>query len=115
MESGKTTGYALDMVQERGILYISVGEEVYEGMVIGENSKPGDIDVNPCRMKKLTNVRSVMAEEKVQLSTPKKMSIEEVMANIDEDEVIEVTPKNIRLRKRILDSGARSRANKGRK
>ncbi len=115
MESGKTTGYALDMVQERGVLYISVGEEVYEGMVIGENSKPGDIDVNPCRMKKLTNVRSVMAEEKVQLSTPKKMSIEEVMANIDEDEVIEVTPKNIRLRKRILDSGARSRANKGRK
>jgi GTP-binding protein len=112
MESGKATGYSLMAVAERGTLYVAPNEEVYEGMVIGENSKQGDLDVNPCKAKKLTNVRSTGAEEKVQLSPPKKMSIEQVMANVDDDEVIEITPKNIRLRKRILDSGARARWNK---
>lgn len=112
METGKTTGYSLMAVEERGSLYVAPGEDVYEGMVIGENSKVGDLDVNPCKAKKLTNVRSTGAEEKVQLTPPKRMSIEQVMANVDEDEVIEITPKNIRLRKRILDSGARARWNK---
>jgi GTP-binding protein len=116
METGKTTGYALDMVQERGVLYISVGEEVYEGMIIGENAKTGgDIEVNPCRMKRLTNMRSTGSEEKVNLSPPKRMTVEEVMAYLDDDEVIEVTPKNIRLRKRILDTGERVRFNKSMK
>jgi GTP-binding protein len=116
METGKTTGYALDMVQERGILYIHVGEEVYEGMIIGENAKTGgDIEVNPCRMKRLTNMRSTGSEEKVNLSPPKRMTVEEVMAYLDDDEVIEVTPKNIRLRKRILDTGERVRFNKSMK
>jgi GTP-binding protein len=109
VENGKTTGYALDMVQERGLLYVNPGEEVYEGMVIGEYSKIGDCDVNPCRAKKLSNVRSVQAEEKVNLAPPKRMTVEEVMAAVDEDEVIEITPKNVRLRKRILDTNARQR------
>jgi GTP-binding protein len=112
METGKTTGYALTMVEERGVLYVAPNEDVYEGMVIGENAKPGDLDVNPCRAKKLTNMRTTGAEEKVNLSPPKKYGVEQVMSYMNDDEVIEVTPKNIRLRKRILDSGARQRYNK---
>lgn len=109
MESGKTTGYALQMVEERGQLFIGVGEMVYEGMVVGSNSKQGDLDLNPCRMKKLTNMRTTGAEEKVNLTPPRRLTVEEVISYMDEDEVLEVTPKNIRLRKRILDSGERIR------
>ena len=112
MDTGKATGYALDLVQARGTLFISPQEEVYEGMVIGENSHRGDLDMNPVKGKKLTNVRSVMAEEQVRLSPPRRMSVEEVISYMDEDEVIEVTPKNIRLRKRLLDVGARARYNR---
>ena len=115
MDSGKTTGYALMMVEERGQLFVGVGEEVYEGMVIGETSRSGELDVNPCKTKKLTNMRSTGAEEQVRLSTPKRMTVEEVISYMDEDEVIEVTPKSIRLRKKILDSGARARYNKSQK
>eukprot|EP00595_Chromulina_sp_UTEXLB2642_P000820 CAMPEP_0196766908 /NCGR_PEP_ID=MMETSP1095-20130614/32666_1 /TAXON_ID=96789 ORGANISM="Chromulina nebulosa, Strain UTEXLB2642" /NCGR_SAMPLE_ID=MMETSP1095 /ASSEMBLY_ACC=CAM_ASM_000446 /LENGTH=105 /DNA_ID=CAMNT_0042131857 /DNA_START=1 /DNA_END=315 /DNA_ORIENTATION=+ len=104
MDSGKTTGYALMPLEERGQLFISVGEEVYEGMVVGQNSKSGDLDVNPCKLKKLTNMRSSGAEEKVLLTPPRKMTVEESIAYMDEDEVLEVTPKHIRLRKRILDT-----------
>ena len=115
METGKTRGYALDMVEERGALFVGVGEEVYEGMVIGETAKPGDLDVNPCREKRLTNMRSTGAEEKVSLATPRRMTVEELIAYMDEDEVLEVTPKHVRLRKRILDSGERARWNKSNK
>ena len=73
METGKATGYALMAVEERGKLFLGVGEDTYEGMVIGENSKTGDLDVNPCKLKKLTNIRSTGAEEKVSLSPPIKM------------------------------------------
>lgn len=109
METGKTTGYALTMVEERGSLFVGVGEDVYEGMVIGESSRSGELDVNPCRAKKLSNVRTTGAEEKVVLSPPKKMTVEEVIAYMDEDEVLEVTPKAIRLRKRQLDTDMRAR------
>lgn len=112
METGKATGYSLMAVEERGTLFIAPNEEVYEGMVIGENAKQGDLDVNPCKAKRLTNMRSTGAEEKVALSTPRKMTVEQIIAYMNEDEVVEVTPKSIRLRKRILDSGARARANK---
>ena len=103
------------MVEERGHLFVGVGEEVYEGMVVGENAKTGDLDVNPCRMKKLSNMRTTGAEEKVSLSPPRRLTVEETIAYMDEDEVLEVTPKHIRLRKRILDSGARLRYNKANK
>lgn len=112
METGKTTGYALAMVEERGQLFVTTNEEVYEGMVLGECARSGELDVNPCKAKKLTNMRSTGAEEKVSLSPPKRMTVEEVIAYMDEDEVLEVTPKNVRLRKRILESGARARYNK---
>lgn len=112
METGKTTGYALSMVEERGHLFVGVNEEVYEGMVIGECARSGEMDVNPCKAKKLTNMRTTGAEEKVSLSPPKRMTVEEVISYMDEDEVIEVTPKSIRLRKRIMEAGARARYNK---
>lgn len=112
MESGKSTGYALMMVEERGHLFIGINEEIYEGMVIGENNKMGELDVNPCRAKKLSNIRTTGAEEKVNLTPPRRMTVEETIAYMDEDEVLEVTPKSVRLRKRILDSGARTRYNK---
>jgi len=112
METGTTTGYALTAVEERGTLFVGINEAVYEGMVIGESARSGELDVNPCKAKKLTNMRSTGAEEKVALSPPKRMTVEEVIAYMDDDEVMEVTPKNIRLRKRILDSGARARWNK---
>lgn len=112
METGKTTGYALTMVEERGQLFVGVGEDVYEGMVIGESAKPGDMDLNPVRTKKLTNMRTTGAEEKVNLTPPRRMTVEEVIAYMNEDEVLEVTPKSVRLRKRILDTDARARYNK---
>lgn len=112
MEQGRTTGYSLMMVEERGQLFVGVGEEVYEGMVVGEHAKSGDLDVNPCRAKKLSNMRTTGAEEKVNLIPPRRLTVEEVISYMNSDEVLEVTPKNIRLRKRILDSGARLRFNK---
>lgn len=115
METGKTTGYSLMTVGERGQLFVGVQEDVYIGMVIGENAKSGDLDVNPSRGKKLTNMRTTGAEEKVTLSPAKRMTVEEIISYMDDDEVIEVTPKNIRLRKRILDPGARARWNKSKK
>jgi GTP-binding protein len=115
METGKTTGYALSMVEERGHLFVGVGEDVYEGMVLGESAKIGELDVNPCRAKKLTNMRTTGAEEKVNLTPPRKMTVEEMIAYMDEDEVLEVTPKSVRLRKRILEAGARMRYNKSMK
>jgi len=115
MEEGKTTGYSLMMVEERGMLFVGVNEEVYEGMVVGENAKAGDLDVNPCRAKKLSNMRTTGAEEKVNLIPPRRLSVEEVISYMNADEVLEVTPKSIRLRKRILESGARARFNKANK
>lgn len=113
MEQGESTGYALMMVQERGQMFIGVNEPVYEGMVVGEHAKSGDLDVNPCRAKKLSNVRSTGAEEKVSLTPPRRLSVEEVISYMNSDEVLEVTPKSIRLRKRLLDTGERARFNKG--
>jgi GTP-binding protein len=115
MESGKTTGYALMMVEERGQLFVGVGEEVYEGMVVGEYNQQGDLDVNPCKAKKLSNMRTTGAEEKVNLTPPRRLTVEEMIAYMNEDEVLEVTPKNIRLRKKILDSGLRLKYNKSQK
>ena len=112
MENGKSTGYALNMIQERGKLFVGLGEEVYEGMVIGESSRPGELTVNPAKAKKLDNMRTTGADEKVSLSTPRRMTVEEVISYMDGDEVIEVTPKSVRLRKKVLDSGARSRLQK---
>ena len=112
-EQGKTRGYALDMVEERGSLFVGVGEEVYEGMVIGETAKPGDLDVNPCKGKKLTNVRASGTDDAIRLTPPRLLTLEQALEFIDEDELVEVTPASIRLRKKELDPNRRKRGSKG--
>ena len=109
---GTTTSYALLNLQERGTLFVPPGTEVYEGMIVGENARPEDMDVNPTKEKKLTNIRSSTAEELVRLIPHKEMSLEQALEFIREDECVEVTPHAVRLRKLVLDSNERARAAK---
>ncbi|MDD6799247.1 MAG: translational GTPase TypA [Firmicutes bacterium] len=109
-EAGESTSYGLFNSQDRGMMFIGVQTPVYEGMIVGENPKRGDIAVNVCKQKHLTAIRSTGADEALRLVTPKRMSLEEAIEFIAEDELIEVTPKNIRLRKRILDTATRLKA-----
>ncbi len=110
MESGQTTTYALHNLEPRGVLFVGPQTEVYSGMIVGEHSKENDIEVNPVRGKQLTNVRSVTADEKLFLAPPRKISLEEALSYIQDDELVEVTPATIRLRKKELDSGKRKKA-----
>ena len=110
MEGGGSTAYALNNVQERGRLFIGPQEEVYEGMIVGENARPDDLTVNPCKTKHLTNMRSQGDGKGIQLAPPLKMSLERALEYIAQDEYVEVTPRNLRLRKKILQSIARKRA-----
>jgi len=114
-EAGETTAYALVMVQERGKLFVSPGEKVYEGMIVGENPRNEDIACNAVRAKKLTNFRSQGEGVGVGLTPATKLSLERAIEYIASDEFVEVTPKNLRLRKRILDNGARQKAVKSQK
>jgi GTP-binding protein len=113
-DSGKATGYALSSLQARGTLFIEPGDMIYPGMVIGESSKPGDLEVNAVRAKEKTNMRTQLKDEKVTLPPPKRMSVEDLIGYMGNDEVIEITPKSIRLRKLLLDAGERERANRNR-
>lgn len=108
--TGTAMPYALNALEERGILFIGGQTPVYEGMIIGENAKPGDLDVNPMKSKQLTNFRSTGKDDAVRLTPPKIMTLEQAIAYIDDDELVEVTPKNIRLRKRYLDPNDRKKA-----
>ena len=110
MESGVSTAYALNNVQERGRLFIGPQEDVYEGMIVGENARPEDLPVNPCKEKHLTNMRSQGEGKGIQLEAPLRMTLERAIEYIDIDEYVEATPKSLRLRKRILDATARKRA-----
>jgi GTP-binding protein len=110
MESGVSTSYALNNVQERGRLFLGPQEDVYEGMIVGENSRPDDLTVNPCKTKHLTNMRSQGEGKGVQLAPPLRMSLERALEYIASDEYVEATPKSLRLRKKILESTARKRA-----
>ena len=107
MEAGAATGFALDNLQERGTLFIKPGDQVYEGMIIGEASREGDLDVNPCKEKKLTNMRASGSDDAIKLAPSKVMDLEMCMEWIRPDELIEVTPNHIRLRKKILRSALR--------
>lgn len=109
MENGPVTGYALDALQERGILFVEPGEPVYEGMIIGEHSRDNDLTVNPCKGKKLTNMRASGSDDAIKLAPARKMSLERCMEWIRPDELIEVTPSSIRLRKRVLNETMRKR------
>ena len=114
MENGEATSYALNMVQERGRLMVEPGDKIYEGMIVGENARENDIPVNPCRAKKLTNMRSSGDGKGIQLEPPLRLSLERALEYIGPDEYVEATPKSLRLRKKILDENARKRATQNR-
>jgi GTP-binding protein len=109
MEGGVIVAFALANLAERATLFVAPGDAVYEGMLVGENSRPGDMDVNPTREKKLTNMRSKSSDENIQLEPPRELTLEGALEYIEEDELIEVTPKSIRLRKRFLNSNDRKK------
>ncbi|MCH5266745.1 MAG: translational GTPase TypA [Lachnospiraceae bacterium] len=111
-ESGETVAYGLFNAQDRGTLFVGPGEKVYAGMVIGQNGKSDDIELNVCKTKHLTNTRSSSADEALKLTPPKVLSLEEALEFIDTDELLEITPENLRIRKKILDATQRFRAKK---
>ncbi len=106
--------YALNMVQERGILMVEPGDKIYAGMIVGQNARENDIPVNPCKAKRLTNMRSQGDGKGIALGAPLKMSLERALEYIGPDEYVEATPKNLRLRKKELDETKRKRAAQGR-
>ena len=112
MENGSSVAYAIFNLEDRGKFFIGAGEDVYEGMIIGEHNRDNDLEVNPLKGKKLTNVRASGTDEAVRLTTPTILSLEQSIAYIDDDELVEVTPSKIRLRKRILGSVDRKRSQK---
>lgn len=108
-EDGEAVTYGLHNAQERGVLFIEAGTKVYRGMIVGQRSRPGDIDVNVCRKKHVTNIRAAGSDEALRLVPPRNLSLEEALEFIEDDELVEVTPKSIRLRKIILDASQRKR------
>ncbi|AKH42935.1 GTP-binding protein [Altererythrobacter atlanticus] len=110
MEQGEAVPYALNALEDRGILFIAPGEALYQGMIIGENAKPQDLEVNPLKSKQLTNFRASGKDEGIRLTPPRRMTLEQAIAYIQDDELVEVTPKSIRLRKRHLDPHERKKA-----
>ena len=111
-EQGETTGYGIFSLQDRGTMFISPGQQVYEGMIVGENTRDIDMDINPCKKKNVTNMRTSASDEAIRLTPPRILSLEQALEYINDDELVEVTPENIRLRKAILDRTARGRAAK---
>ncbi|MCL6249718.1 translational GTPase TypA [Altererythrobacter sp. KTW20L] len=109
MEAGDAVAYSLNMLEERGVLFIGSGTKLYEGMIIGENAKPDDLEVNPMKSKQLTNFRSSGKDDAIRLTPPRVMTLEQAIAYIDDDEMVEVTPQSIRLRKVHLDPHERKR------
>ena len=111
-ESGDAVTYGLFSAQDRGTLFIGPGEKVYAGMVIGQNGKAEDIELNVCKTKHLTNTRSSSADEALKLTPPRVLSLEQALEFIDSDELLEITPASLRIRKKILDSRMRKRENR---
>ncbi len=109
-ETGESITYGLYNAQERGTLFIGAGEKVYSGMIIGQNGKPEDVEINVCKKKQLTNTRASGSDEALRLTPPKILSLEQALDFIDADELLEVTPENLRIRKKILDPTLRKRA-----
>jgi GTP-binding protein len=110
--TGTSVAYAIFNLQDRGIMFIDPQTKVYQGMIVGEHNRPNDLEINILKGKQLTNVRASGTDEAVKLVPPRKMSLEQMMAYIDEDEVLEVTPISLRLRKKYLDPHERKRAAK---
>jgi len=112
IEQGDTTGYGIYTLQDRGTMFISPNQAVYEGMIVGENSRDLDIDINPCKKKNVSNMRTSSSDEAIRLVPPRILSLEQALEYINKDELVEVTPQNVRLRKVVLDHTARGRARK---
>ena len=111
-EEGMTTGYGIFNLQDRGTMFIEPGQRVYEGMIVGENARELDIDINPCKQKHASNMRTTASDEAIRLIPPRFLSLEQALEYINDDELVEVTPKSIRLRKAVLDRNVRGRAAK---
>ncbi len=111
-ETGRTTAYALDGLQERSSLFVGAGEQVYEGQIVGENCRDNDLPVNACREKKLTNIRAASSDKSVILKPPRLMTLEQALEYIEEDELVEVTPSAIRLRKIFLKETDRRKSSR---
>lgn len=109
---GETASYALWNLEERGVMFVGAGEKTYQGMIIGENARWDDLDVNPMKAKQLTNVRASGKDEAIRLTPPRRLTLEQAIAYIDDDELVEVTPKAIRLRKQVLNPSFRKRKSK---
>jgi GTP-binding protein len=111
-EDGETTGYGIHSIQDRGVIFVVPGQALYTGMIVGENARELDMDVNPCKKKHVTNMRSSSADEAIRLTPPRILSLEQALEWINDDELVEITPKSIRLRKLILDRSQRARERK---
>jgi GTP-binding protein len=109
METGRVTAYAIEALEARGGLFVSPGDEAYNGQIVGEHNKGDDIEVNICRARALTNVRSAGADRKIVLAVPRAFGVEDALAYVADDEYVEMTPHFIRLRKRTLDPVTRKR------
>ena len=114
MDNGVATNYSLQALEDRGVLFVGAGDAIYTGMLVGENPRLGDLPVNPVKEKHLDNMRSSGKDKTSKLSPPLRFSLERAIEYIDSDELVEATPLNIRLRKRILDPNERRRVEKGR-
>jgi len=114
IKTGTVAAFALFNLQERGTLFVEPGDEVYEGMIVGENSRPEDLDVNACKEKHLTNMRQSTADELVRLVPKRELSLDQALEFLREDECVEVTPGAVRLRKVELDKTARQKLSRGR-
>ncbi len=110
--TGKSVAFALWNLEARGFFFVGSGIDVYEGMILGEHNRPNDLEVNALKAKQLTNIRASGTDEAVRLTTPRKLSLEQAIAYIDDDELVEVTPNHIRLRKRHLDPHERKKASR---
>ncbi|HEX3033280.1 MAG TPA: translational GTPase TypA, partial [Bacillota bacterium] len=111
-EAGEANTYGMEQVEDRGILFITPGTTVYEGMIVGLHNRDKDLDVNVCKKKQLTNMRASTSEMTVRLKEPRVMTLEQAIEFIEEDELVEITPQTIRLRKKILDKAGRVKAAK---
>jgi GTP-binding protein len=110
METGQVTAYALEGLSDRGVMFVSPGDQVYKGQIVGEHNRENDLEVNACRAKKMTNIRAAGADKTVVLKTPRELTLEIALEFIEDDELLEVTPDAIRLRKRLLSEQERRRA-----
>jgi len=108
--SGKALGYALFNLQERGKMFVSPGDEIYEGMIVGEHARGNDLTVNPLKAKQLTNIRAAGSDENILLTPAIRMTLEQALEFIDDDELVEITPHHLRLRKKLLQESQRKRA-----